>query len=167
MAFKRIEMNKRGWKARQSLRKTLTVLCGPSRSGKSFYAQELKRKYSATVISSDVIREKLTGRLEPGDGEADVWDMFDFLKCRALVENDHVVLDACHITPQARWHALKDANGCRKICVLFDIPLAIVLKRNKQDWARKMWQDFQVAKPTKKQLLSEGFDEVKIVKHRV
>jgi len=140
--------------------KELIVLCGTSHCGKSTYAAKL-RGYN--VINSDTIRYNLTGSNGLGSSDGKVWDLFNRLKLECIEKGENIVLDACHITPQARWHALQNADGYKTICVLFDVKLNTVKSRCKEKWATEMWRTFSKTKPTKSDLLDEGFDEVIIV----
>ena len=79
----------------------LVVLCGPSHSGKTTFAQQLGEHFQ--VISSDAIRKRLTGRSGPSEREEEVWGTFEAVKRKALEEGRSLVLDACHMSREARW----------------------------------------------------------------
>ena len=142
-------------------KKELIVLCGTSNCGKSTYAKKLK---GYALINSDTIRLHLTGTTALGEREGEVWGLFNALKLDSKKKGENVILDACHISSQARWHALQDMDEYYKICVLFDVRLKTVKKRCGMRWAIEMWRDFQEVKPTKADLLYEGFDEVRIIR---
>jgi hypothetical protein len=79
----------------------------------------------------------------------------------------NVVLDACHITEKARWHALQGTNDHhRKICVVFDLPWQTIRKRCLSEKrvslkeVERMWQAFQHSKPSPNELKMQGFDAV-------
>jgi hypothetical protein len=79
----------------------------------------------------------------------------------------NVILDACHISGLARWHALQGPNQQhRKICVVFDLPFRTIRKRCLREKrvslkeVRRMWQAFQHSKPSPKELKLQGFDAV-------
>jgi len=150
-------------KAKSKMRKFI-VLCGPSHCGKSSYAKKAGANYA--VISSDIIRNNLTGKTKLSEREDEVWRMFSKCKNEALIDRRNIILDACHITPQARWHALRGVGAeYQKICVLFNVKLKTIISRNGgQEWVKEMWQDFQDRRITKQKLLGEGFNKVKIAK---
>lgn len=146
----------------------LVVLCGPSHSGKSTFARRLAASGKRfTVVSSDRVRSKLAVAFGNPESESRVWKTFESMKCRALKQRRNVVLDACHISPQARWHAVQGPNtGYCKVCVIFDLPWQIIRDRCCEagrmplEEVRRMWQVFQDSKPGREELSSRGFDEV-------
>ena len=144
--------------------KIIIVLCGTSKSGKTTYRNSIKNKY--TIINSDTIRLQLTGTTALTNKENEVWSIFNSQKKLALSKEENIILDACHITPQARWHAIQDTNGYIKICILFDISLKTIKERTKEKWAIDMWKIFNRSKPNKIELLREGFDKVVIIKDK-
>jgi predicted kinase len=89
------------------------------------------------------------------------------MKCKALKAGRNVVLDACHITEKARWHALQSPNSnYKKICVVFDLPWQTIRerclseKRVSLKEVERMWQAFQHSKPSPEELKLQGFDAV-------
>ena len=150
-------------------RPVLVVLCGPSHSGKSTFAGALRGRF--VVVNSDTVRQRRTGVTEPSQDEEAVWRTFEYLKRQALERGRNVVLDACHMSREARWHSLQGpSNGHRKVCVLFDLPWRVIRARCRRTGrlplaeARRMWRAFQGAKPTPIGLLHEGYDEVHVVR---
>jgi predicted kinase len=144
------------------------VLCGPSHSGKSTFAKKLGQHFR--VISSDAVRQQLTGRSGPCGREDEVWGTFETMRLKALEQGRSVVLDACHMSREARWHSLQGAKGRhKKVCVVFDLPLAVVLARCREAGrlppkeVERMWRAFQATKPTPAKLRREGYDEVYVV----
>jgi predicted kinase len=96
-----------------------------------------------------------------------IWEAFESEKRKALREGRNVVLDACHMSRNARRHALQGPNARhRKVCVVFDVPLSAIRKRCVQarrlsgNEAERMWRAFQACKPTAPELRREGFEEV-------
>ena len=149
-------------------RPVLLVLCGPSHAGKSTFAARHCRGFA--VVSSDRIRRGLGTRFGDARAEPQVWEAFDRLKREALTAGRSVVLDACHLSPEARWHSVQGPNRRhRKGFVLFDVPLATVLARCRRtgrlglDEAERMWRAFQASKPTADELEGLGFDKVHAV----
>jgi predicted kinase len=141
------------------------VLCGVTHSGKTTYAKRLMKKYPAkdyAYINTDGIRESLHGSREiKSFDEAAVWNLFEAAKRSALRDGRNIILDACHISKNARWHALNGVNGDhRKVCVVFNTPLKVIKKRVRK--AKRlneavllsMYSSFSMPQMT------EGFDEI-------
>jgi len=145
----------------------LVVLCGPSHAGKTTFTKSLGEGF--TVVSSDQIRKRLSW--EYGESEPTVWTAFDGMKKAALNEKGSVVLDACHLSEEARWHALQGVSTVyRKIVVVFDAPLRTVRERCLREGrmpleeVERMWWGFQRQRRTEEELKAEGFDEVYFVR---
>jgi predicted kinase len=145
------------------------VLCGPSHSGKSTFAEQ--HCLGFTVISSDRIRRGLAGRWPRSRREARTWEVFEQQKQEALRNGRDVVLDACHLSTRARWHSVQGPNARhRKVCIVFDLPLGEILARCRrtgrvaQGEVERMWQAFQASKPTAGELRRLGFDEVHVLR---
>ena len=147
----------------------LVVLSGPSHAGKSTFARRLGENF--TTISSDEIRRQLNVSFEDRKHEARVWKLFESMKYKALKEGRDIILDACHMSPQARWHALQGPNSCyRKICIVFDLALQTLrqrcLKTRRVSLCEvgRMWMDFQQNRPFKDELKRLDFDKVYFVR---
>ena len=141
------------------------VLCGPSHSGKSTLAQGLGKGFE--VVSSDAIRQRLGQGFRGRHCERRVWEVFEAEKHKALESGRSVVLDACHMSKAARWHALQGPRARhRKVCVVFDVPIDTVRERCVKagrvplEEVERMWRVFQRDKPTAAGLRREGFDDV-------
>lgn len=142
-------------------KKEIIVMCGTSHCGKSTYTRQFK---GYALINSDTIRMNLTGTTQLGEKEEAVWRVFNELKLDSVKKKENIILDACHITPQSRWHALQGVDGYKKVCVLFIVKLKTIKERCKEKWAEDMWRSFKKVRPTREQLITEGFDEVVIIK---
>lgn len=147
----------------------LTVLCGPSHSGKSTFVKRYCKGFK--VINSDRIRKRQTGSSACSRYEPEVWKTFESQKRKALRTGHNVVLDACHMSERARWHALQGSNDRhKKVCIVFDLPLEAVRQRSLKarrlplKEVERMWRAFQNSKPTARELIRQGFDEVCFVK---
>jgi len=143
----------------------LIVLCGPSHVGKTTFAQALGGNF--TIISTDEIRKRLSVSFGDQDYESKIWDIYESMKRKALRQGRNVILDACHISPKARWHSLQGLNASyQKICVVFDLPLQTIRarclkeKRVSLKEVKRMWTDFQANKPSIEELKLQGFDKV-------
>ncbi len=147
----------------------LVVLCGPTHAGKTTFARRLRRCFR--IVSSDDIRKEFAGCFNHAETEARVWKVFDAMKRQWLREGHNVILDACHMSEQARWHALQGPNMQHsKICVVFDLPLRTIrtrcskTKRLPLSEAQRMWKEFRRSRPTTKELRKLGFDRVHFIK---
>lgn len=146
----------------------LIVFCGPSHVGKTTFARRLSELgENFTIISPDEIRKRLSISFRDSKYETEVWDTYESMKCQALKEGRNVILDACHISERARWHALQGPNTRhRKICVVFDLPFRTIRERCLKEKrvslkeVERMWKDFQNSKPTIAELKLQGFDEI-------
>jgi len=154
---------------RARTRRMLIVLCGPSHAGKTSFARECCG--GLRIVSSDATREQHGTRFARAKREDEVWQSFESQKRRALGDGRDVVLDACHMSARARWHAIEGtAAGHRKICIVFDLPWRAVRRRCRMDGrvrleeVRRMWKAFDACKPSRDDLLREGFDEVYVVR---
>lgn len=146
----------------------LVVLCGPSHAGKTTFSNRLSKSgENIAVINPEKIRKQLCIGFRDSRYESRVWDIYESMKRKALEKGCNVVLDACHITEKARWHAMQGPNQHhRKICVVFDLPWQTIRerclseKRVSLKEVRRMWQAFQHSKPSPNELKLQGFDEV-------
>jgi len=146
----------------------IVVLCGPSHVGKTTFARRLSEiSENFAIISPDQIRKRLSVRFQDSRYKSRVWDIYESMKCKALRAGRNVVLDACHITEKARWHALQGPNSnYKKICVVFDSSWQTIRqrciseKRVSLKEVERMWQAFQHSKPSPEELKRQGFDAV-------
>lgn len=150
---------------------SLIVLSGPSHAGKSTLAKEISEVgENFHIISPDQIRKQLSVSFGVPEYEAKVWNIYESMKRKVLENGHNIILDACHMSEQARWHSLQRENSnFRKICIVFDLPLRTIRERCIREKrlplkeAERMWEAFQKSKPTQQGLKRLGFDEVYFV----
>lgn len=139
----------------------LIVMCGVSHSGKSTYVKKKYKNY--TYINSDEIRKKITGTFAftSKEDESKVWQEFFNKKIESIQNKKNIVLDACHLSSQSRWHALRGVPSTyNKVIVVMDVSKNEILKRVdkckriKKKYVLSMINDF------KKPNHCEGFDEI-------
>lgn len=103
----------------------LWVMVGLSGSGKSSVAKEIAENNQNTIIvSSDSIREELTGDYGDMEHNEEVFKIF-YKRIRETLENKHnVIADATNITMRSRRAIIENVKGieCRKIAYLIPKP---------------------------------------------
>ena len=142
---------------------TLWVMCGLSGSRKSTIAKQLAQEHENTVIvSSDSVREELTGDYENQDHNEEVFKVFHKRIREALENNINVIADATNITMKSRRAILENVKGidCHKVAYLIPKPFeqckADNLNRPHQvpeEVLDKQLRKFQIP------FIKEGFDE--------
>ena len=142
----------------------LCVMCGLSGSGKSTIARNSLDSFNNPVIvSSDVIREELTGKVEDQSKNDEVFKLFHE-RIRKNLENKHdVIVDATNLTMKSRRAIMMKINGLdvHKICYVIPKPFEECKKDNinrehlvPNEVLEKQIRRFQI--PFKE----EGFDEI-------
>lgn len=104
---------------------TLWVMVGLSGSGKSSVAKEIAEENPNTVIvSSNNIREELTGDYGNQKNNEEVFKVFHKRIREALENNTNVIADATNITMRSRRAIIENVKGieCRKIAYLIPKP---------------------------------------------
>ena len=104
---------------------TLWVMVGLSGSGKSSVAKEIAKNNSNTVIvSSDSIREELTGDYEDMEHNEEVFKIFHKRIRESLENNTNVIADATNITMRSRRAIIENVKSieCHKIVYLIPKP---------------------------------------------
>ena len=104
---------------------TLWVMVGLSGSGKSSVAKEIAENNPNTIIvSSDIIREELTGDYGNQGKNEEVFKIFHKRIREALENNINVIADATNITMRSRRTIIENVKGidCRKIAYLTPKP---------------------------------------------
>lgn len=141
----------------------LVMLCGIPGSGKSTYAEQLKKE-GYIIHSSDDTREQLGDINDQSKNE----EVFRLLHKRIkddLRGGKNVVYDATNISRKRRMAFLRELQNipCKKVCVLIATPYEICVAQNFKRERRvpveviwKMYKNFNL--PCKE----EGFDEVVI-----
>jgi len=154
-----------------SSRPRLVVLCGPSHAGKSTFANALFGSFN--IVSSERIRQRLGVNFDHSRPEPAVWKAFGKQKAAALRARLNVVLDACHLSPRARWHSVQGvAKRYEKAFVLFNPRLEQVLARSSSTGrlppaeVERLWWVFQRNRPTRDELEALGFDSVYVMDQR-
>lgn len=103
----------------------LYIMTGLSGSGKSTIAQKLAEENPNTVIvSSDAIREELTGKVEDQTENEEVFKIFHNRIRKNLENKKNVIADATNITMKSRRAIMTKVNGLdvEKICYLIPKP---------------------------------------------
>lgn len=101
----------------------LYILIGLSGAGKSTIAKEIVETEENTIIvSSDAIREELTGKVEDQSKNEEVFKIFHN-RIRKGLENKHnVIADATNITMKARRAIMMKINGMDVCKIAYVIP---------------------------------------------
>lgn len=100
---------------------TLWIMCGLSGSGKSTIATQIANENPNTVIvSSDAIREELTGNYEDQQHNEEVFKIFHDRIRKNLENKKNVIADATNLTMKSRRAIMMKVNGLnvRKVCVI-------------------------------------------------
>lgn len=140
------------------------MFVGLPASGKSTYAGKLKEQ-GYHIHSSDVIREELTGDVNAQDKNTDVFTVLHKRVKDDLGNGISCVYDATNMSMKRRKAFLNEIKkyNCRKICVLFVVPVEICNERNSNRERRvpnevfdKMLKSFWVP------MEYEGWDEIEV-----
>lgn len=103
----------------------LYIMVGLSGAGKSTIAKEIAETEENTIIvSSDAIREELTGKVEDQSKNEEVFKVFHKRIREALENNTNVIADATNITMRSRRAIIENVKGieCCKIAYLIPKP---------------------------------------------
>ena len=113
----------------------LVVLSGVPGSGKSYFSKALRKKKVGHVyiVSSDALRDLVTGNQQNLSEETLMWKMFyELAKVYSADPNGIVVLDATNRSTEYRINSVKELKSYfdEADLVIFDIPKEVVLKQN-------------------------------------
>ena len=113
----------------------LVVLSGVPGSGKSYFSKALRKKKIGHVyiVSSDALRDLVTGNQQNLSEETLMWKMFyELAKVYSADPNGIVVLDATNRSTEYRINSVKELKSHfdEADLVIFDIPKEVVLKQN-------------------------------------
>lgn len=113
----------------------LVVLSGVPGSGKSYFSKALRKKKTSHVyiISSDALRDLVTGNQQNLSEDTLMWKMFyELAKVYSADPNGIVVLDATNRSTEYRIDSVKELKPQfdEADLVIFDIPKEVVLKQN-------------------------------------
>ncbi|PWM20004.1 MAG: hypothetical protein DBX97_04235 [Collinsella tanakaei] len=142
----------------------LVMLVGLPASGKTTYAEGLKAK-GFHIHSSDKIRKELYGDVNVQDKNVEV-----FSELHKRIKNDlqngiSCVYDATNMSMKRRIAFLGEIKkyDCKKICVLFVVPIEVCKERN-QNRERKVPEDVfdKMLKQFQCPYYYEDWDEIKI-----
>lgn len=104
---------------------TLWIMCGLSGSGKSTVATQITENNENTmIVSSDAIREELTGNYEDQEHNEEVFKIFHDRIRKNLENKKNVVADATNLTMKSRRAILMKVNGLdiNKTCLIIPKP---------------------------------------------
>ena len=143
---------------------TLYIMCGLSGSGKSTIATQIANENPNTIIvSSDEIREELTGNYEDQEHNEEVFKIFHDRIRKNLENKKNVIADATNITMKSRRAIMMKVHGLniRKVCVIVPKPFEQCKEDNlhREHPVPEFVLDKQIRKfqiPFKE----EGFDEI-------
>ena len=142
----------------------LYVLVGLSGSGKSTLADELWRR-DRVIVSSDAIREELTGKVEDQSRNNEVFEIFLQRIRKNLEEGKNVIADATNLLIKSRLTILNLTRGLdvEKICIICAKPFELCKQDNierkhpvPESVLDKQIRKFQIP------FYEEGWDEIRV-----
>ena len=146
----------------------LWILVGLSASGKSTIAAQIANENPNTIIvSSDAIREELTGNYQDQEHNKEVFKIFHNRIRKNLENKKNVIADATNLTMKSRRAIMMKVYGLniKKVCVIISKPFEQCKKDNLH--REHPVPDFVLDKQIKKfrtPFYEEGFDEI-VIKH--
>ena len=146
-----------------ALKPSFILLCGPSGSGKSYYAENyLKRQFKdCVVLSSDAIRGEIYGDENCQKDPQRVFDIMNRRTLDAIARGVSVIYDATNLKERFRIHllGLLKRYDCHKEAMIFSVDPKICIERqNMRDRkvpAEVIWNQIKSFQPPHP---SEGWD---------
>lgn len=143
---------------------TMWVLVGLSGSGKSTIAAQIANENPSTVIvSSDAIREELTGNYEDQEHNEEVFKIFHDRIRKNLENKKNVIADATNLTMKSRRAIMQKINGIDVYKVCYIIPKAFekckIDNQNREHSVPNEVLDKQIRR-FQIPFYEEGFDEI-------
>lgn len=143
---------------------------GKSGSGKTTILKPFTEQVGAHYLSSDAIREELSGNAADQSNNKIVWQELYARAQDHLMNGRSIVIDATHARPEERQQAVKtyrDFGAASIIALLFDSEIEVALANNKtrateggrdvpEHAIRRMHGQIRNTPPTEQ----EGFDSV-------
>jgi predicted kinase len=111
------------------------MLLGIPGSGKSTWAKEFVFRCDAsyTIVSSDAVRQQITGNLNDQSKNSEVWDVV-LNHCQGLLSNGkNVILDATNTSTDKRRWFVKQLPRCQRYLKTFSIQKSIAKSRIARD----------------------------------
>lgn len=145
---------------------SLIMLIGLPASGKTSYAQEMKKRYGEEleIISSDAIRKELFGSEEEQKYNDKVFNEVFHRTKKSILKNKITIIDSTNLSRKRRIAFLKQFNNCQKRATVFAIPFEVCCERNNsrerivpQCAMDRMFKSFQPP------AYEEGFNEINII----
>ena len=145
---------------------SLIMLIGLPASGKTSYAQEMKKRYGKEleIISSDAIRKELFGSEEEQRYNEKVFNEVFHRTKKSILKNKITIIDATNLSRKRRIAFLKQFDNCEKRATVFAIPFEVCCERNNsrertvpQYAMDRMYRSFEPPHG------AEGFDKINII----
>lgn len=111
----------------------LILMCGLPGSGKSTYLKNRIFFREGIILCPDDFRLVLTGRSFYEPAEDSIWSHVKIAARVLLKRNYHVIIDCTNLTVEKRknWINIADEIGINVCCWWQNVPLSIVIERNK------------------------------------
>ncbi|MFT9497609.1 AAA family ATPase [Anaerosolibacter sp.] len=145
---------------------TLYILIGLPGSGKTTYANKCFHSKDILIVSSDQIRQQITGSSSFNKGDtAPTLQIAQKIIQEALESGLNVVWDATNIYKKWRKDFIKIAkkNNAKVVAIVFNTPVSICVKRNNERTVEKQVPNEIIVEMSKASLSidkREGFHEV-------
>ena len=122
---------------------TLILLSAIPGSGKSTWSKAYQREHPNTyIVSSDDVRQRVSGGLQNFDKEPLVWETFLADLQAHQGEDCTVIADATNLQNRYRTYYYENTPGYDKhILVVFDVPFDVCMAQNKMRVAERIVSD--------------------------